>query len=166
MKLKLLSILIFLFTGFIFLLGCNKNNSSSGCPSYQETTYNIASLDRQVIPYKGNDTIKLLNVMLNQTAIFIGKGFDTIYTKVDESYDPGCPWTTVAKCQSIQTKYISANYSLPLIVTQTLATTATSIIVINFNNAEFSFWGDKGSHHDLDSLNINGKLYTNIYFIH
>ncbi|MFI5221035.1 MAG: hypothetical protein ACHQK8_01830 [Bacteroidia bacterium] len=170
MKIKIHFTLIFLLalaSAFTFS-ACNKNNNSSGCTNYRETTYNIASLERQVIPYKGNDTIKLLNVTLNQTAIFIGKGFDTIYTKVDESNDPGCPWTNVAKRQSIQTTYTSVNYSLPLIIKQSLLYGDDgSYIVINFNNSEFLRGsGTLRPPYDLDSLVLGNKTYRNIRFLY
>jgi len=154
--------------GTFLFQSCNKNSSSngSGCGPQTNTYYYISASDKALIPYKGTDTIKL-QCNGGQIATFIGQGKDSGLVKTYAgSYD--CPASLIENLQYYKTKYVSANYSLPLIIKQSfLYGAGGSYVIINFDNNEFSrgAFVFAGSHYDLDSLIIGTKTYTKIQFL-
>jgi hypothetical protein len=141
----------------LFAYGCAKE-----CDARKDIYYNIAEVDKNMLPYTGFDTITFVRTSVGDTHTFIGMGKTTNYDRTSLSYDCSDYYYR----ENYSYTFISNTFNSPLYIGQNIPIVSENkaISYINFQN---KFYTDYLylNQSNLDSIIILNKKYYNTQYI-
>jgi hypothetical protein len=139
------------------------SSCSKECGNTIEMRY-LYEDEKNLIPYKGNEVLTFLHVNTNDTVTFIGEPkwktyFNTSYSGAD------CAIETKREGRGIA--FVSNIFNKSIFINQNIQTQGNSKFFIDFQNLNiesYSSWCNFNFDKKFDSIEIQKKVYHNVYF--
>ena len=151
---------IFLVILICFLLytSCSKDK---GCNGINVEYKNLSQTNKNLIPYKGRETLTFLHVNTGDTETFIG---EPMWTSYSNSSFGGADCVIETRREGRGISYVNKSKSKQIVFNQYIGATTSTYFEITFEElnvfTRLLFSDDKFK----DSITIQGKKYFNIYF--
>jgi hypothetical protein len=154
---------IFLVILICFLLytSCSKDKGCDGTAIEYE---NLSQANKNLIPYKGGETLTFLHKNTGDTITFIGESKWTSYSNSSFS-GSDCVKETKLEGRGIAFSGVSNNKSI--VLNQYISSSGTMYFEINFDNLFINtayLWSTSPYQKIQDSITIQSKKYYDIFF--
>lgn len=142
----------------ILFSSCSKDK---GCGNGTIEYANIPQSDKNLIPYKGGETLTFLHVNTGDTLKFTG---ELNWTSYSNSSFRGADCPIEVKREGRGIAFVNSNQSNKILINQYVGETTSTYFEISFEDlnifTRLLFSNEKIQ----DSINIQGKKYFDIYF--
>ncbi len=152
------------FISLVFLLFYTSCSKDKGCNGTTVEYANIPQSNKDLIPYKGGETLTFLHVNTGDTVTFIG---ESKWTSYSNSSFGGADCVIETRREGRGIAYSSKSNNKAIVLNQFLSSSGTMYFEINFDDLYINtayLWSTSPHQKIQDSITIQSKKYYNIYF--
>jgi hypothetical protein len=149
------------FISLVFLLFYTSCSKDKGCNGTTVEYANIPQSDKDLIPYKGGETLTFLHVNMGDSITFIG---ESKWTNYSNSSFGGADCVIETRREGRGIAYVNTNKSSQIVINQYIGSTSSAYFEIVYDNLMISSSLLFSNQKFQDSITIQGKKYFDIYF--